>query len=164
MGDAAVLELVRHLRAAGTRDIRRIGRASEPVELDVLATISLLGEAVRNVNCMLLQQFTDHLGFRRRKELARAVRIMTSQAALVVLTVKYEDGEKHSQLVYAEFGRVRLSAVFLGEDVAFIRDAHVVVCPFAALSERVLSGTSLHIVWPYRAHRGPDRSALPPVA
>lgn len=160
VSEVRVLEILRRLRAAATG--RRT--APEPVELDALATISLLGEAATNVNCMLLQQFVDELGFRRRDEFAYAVRIMTTQGALVVLTLEYEDGRQRSQLVYAEFGRVRLSAVFVSDDVAFIRGAHVVVCPFAAVNERVLTGTSLHVLWPYRAHSGPDRSALPPVA
>lgn len=162
MGESSALDIVRRLRSAAVGTSSE-SRRSEMVDLDAISTISLVSEAACNVNYMLLEQFVADLGFRRRHELGRAVRVRTPHGALVVLSLLYEDSDYTSRLTYAEFGRLRLSAAFFSEDVAFIREARIVACPFDALNERVMIGTSLQVSFD-RGHRDPDRRALPPVA
>lgn len=162
MGELGTCEILRQLHSAATVKRGRV-RGAEPIPLDALSTISLVSEAAMNVNCMLLEQFVEDLGLRRRRDGARGMRFMTARGALVVLVLDYEDADERGQLVFAEFGRVRLSAAFIADDVAFVRDARVVLCPLSSANDRILAMTSLHVV-PYRPHGGPDRRALPPVA
>src|SRR2546428_4603596 len=160
----AAFEIFRLLRLIGTGDgSRSLNRELRAVELDAPTTLSFIAEAASNVNCMLLEHFLHEIGFARRLEFARAVRIVTGFGTLAVLSIAFEDAKAQCRLVHAEFGRARLSGVFLDDDVAFVRDARVFVSPFIGLDEARLSGTSLHVSGHFRT-RGPDHRTLPPVA
>ena len=150
------LDVLRLLQAAAATS----QRGSVWIGLDEFAVLSMLSEAATNVNWMLLEQFLSDQGLRRQRELTRASRLTTMAGALVVLVIHFVGDRSRAQLVYAEFGALRLVAVFLGEEVVFVRDAHVVACPVVALGAFRLTGTSIHVVRRFLGPSGNDRGGM----
>lgn len=136
----SVVELLR--RAARTAS--PAGQMADWSILKSIATASLAEEAAVNVNQMLLDQFLAGLGFRRNSALYGPRSCSVDDVQLLVLTRRYSKEDRPALLVYGEFRQVRLSAAFLGHEIAFVRRAQVCVAAFRSLQEHTLFGTSIH--------------------